>query len=85
MHIQVEQLIMEELLVTIGSQAMKYAVRSGIVLTSRYALNQCSRLLTAVDNRDILGREKLELAALQRLLESKIAVIAPTIDLVEFK
>lgn len=76
---------MEDLLATIGSQAMKYAIRSGIVLTSRYALKQCSRLLTAVDDQDILGGEKLELATVQRLLESKIAVIAPTIDLVEFK
>lgn len=76
---------MEELLATIGSQAMKYAIRSGIALTSRYALGQCTRLLSAVDEQDIPGREKSELASLQKLLESKIKVIAPTIDLVEFK
>lgn len=76
---------MDELLASIGTQAMKYAIRSGIALTSRYALGQCSRLLTAVDEQDISGREKNELATLQELLESKIKVIAPTIDLVEFK
>lgn len=76
---------MDELLATIGSQAMKFAIRSGIAFTSRYALSQCGRLLTAVEDEDIPGREKGELATLQKLLESKIKVIAPTIDLVEFK
>lgn len=76
---------MDELLATIGSQAMKFAIRSGIAFTSRYALSQCNRLLTAVEDEDISSSHKNELVALQTTLEGKIKVIAPTIDLVEFK
>ena len=90
---------MEDLLATVGAQAWKYAVRSGIALTSKYAMRQCSRLIETVDDCEMHSR----LLSLQKQFDSKIMVsfaghecqtpayrrlsqvIAPTIDLVEFK
>lgn len=51
---------------------MSYAIRSGIAITSTYAIKQCGRLMKTVD-----GQEKQELAALQLRLDSKIKVCAP--------
>lgn len=48
---------------------MSYAIRSGIAITSTYAIKQCGRLMKTVD-----GQEKQELAALQMRLDSKIQV-----------
>lgn len=48
---------------------MSYAIRSGIAITSTYAIKQCGRLMKTVD-----GQEKQELAALQLRLDSKIKV-----------
>ena len=53
---------------------MSYAIRSGIALTSTYALKQCSRLLKTVD-----GHDKSELAAMQLRLDSKIKVYLPAL------
>ncbi|KAG9251301.1 RanGTP-binding protein-domain-containing protein [Emericellopsis atlantica] len=72
---------MEDFLATVGAQACKYAVRSGIALTSKYAMRQCSRLLETMDDCEMHAR----LLSLQKQFDSKIMVIAPTIDLVEFK
>ncbi|KAK2592260.1 Ran-specific GTPase-activating protein 30 [Conoideocrella luteorostrata] len=72
---------MDQFLSLIGVQAMKYAVRSGIVLTSNYALDQCSRLLTTIDDQKL----ELELKYLQERLECYLKVISPAIDLVELK
>lgn len=57
---------------------MTYAIRSGIAITSTYALKQCGRLMKTVD-----GREKEELASLQMRLDSKIKIISPAIDMIE--
>lgn len=57
---------------------MSYAIRSGIAITSHYALKQCGRLMKTVD-----GREKQELATLQLRLDSKIKIISPAIDMIE--
>lgn len=57
---------------------MSYAIRSGIAITSHYALKQCGRLMRTVD-----GQEKQELAALQIRLDSKIKIISPAIDMIE--
>lgn len=57
---------------------MSYAIRSGIAITSTYALKQCGRLMKTVD-----GREKEELASLQIRLDSKIKIISPAIDMIE--
>lgn len=57
---------------------MSYAIRSGIAITSTYAIKQCGRLMKTVD-----GQEKQELAALQLRLDSKIKIISPAIDMIE--
>ncbi|KYK55173.1 Ran-binding-domain-containing protein [Drechmeria coniospora] len=72
---------MDEFLATIGLQAMKYTVRSGIALASSYALGQCSRLLHSVDNKSLYS----ELRVLEKRLDSKIKIISPAIELVQFK
>ena len=61
---------MDEFLAVVGVQAMRYAIRSGIALTSTYALGQCSRLLKSVEVKDILT----ELKSLRKQLDSKIKV-----------
>lgn len=61
---------MDEFLATVGVQAMRYAIRSGIALTSTYALGQCSRLLKSVEDKDIVS----ELKSLQSHLDCKIKV-----------
>ncbi|KAM5346487.1 hypothetical protein ACJ41O_009492 [Fusarium nematophilum] len=72
---------MDEFLATVGVQAMRYAIRSGIALTSTYALGQCSRLLKSVEDKTIYA----QLKSLRQLLDSKIKIISPAIDLIEFK
>ncbi|KAI9743042.1 MAG: hypothetical protein M1818_003337 [Claussenomyces sp. TS43310] len=52
----------------ITQNAMNYAIRSGIAITSSYALRQCSRLLKTVDDGAVYD----ELQALQERLDSKI-------------
>lgn len=61
---------MDALLQTLGAQTFNFAVRSGIALTSKYAVQQCARLLKSVNDKAI----RSELRALQRLLDSKIKV-----------
>ncbi|KAM0466236.1 hypothetical protein ACHAPV_001193 [Trichoderma viride] len=72
---------MDDFLAAVGAQAMRYAIRSGIALTSSYAIKQCSRLLKAVDDKNLQS----ELRVLQRQLDGKIKIISPAIDLIEFK
>ncbi|KAF9768399.1 hypothetical protein IL306_014297 [Fusarium sp. DS 682] len=72
---------MDEFLATVGVQAMRYAIRSGIALTSSYAVGQCSRLLKSVEDKAVHA----ELKSLKNLLDSKIKIISPAIDLIEFK
>ncbi|KAH7119666.1 RanGTP-binding protein-domain-containing protein [Dendryphion nanum] len=69
---------MEVLLGKVTQQAMNYAIRTGITITSGYALRQCGRLMKTVQ-----GQEKEELAALQLRLEGKIRIISPAIDMIE--
>ncbi|KAI8151432.1 hypothetical protein K4K49_010664 [Colletotrichum sp. SAR 10_70] len=72
---------MDALLAKLGAQAMNMAIRSGIALTSTYAFSQCSRLMKTVDDRAV----RSELKKLQKTLDTKIKVVSPAIDLVEFK
>ncbi|CAN8098413.1 unnamed protein product [Discula destructiva] len=72
---------MDALLARLGAQAFNMAVRSGLALTSTYAIGQCSRLLKTVDDKPT----RLELKALQTKLDSKIKILSPVIDLIEFK
>lgn len=61
---------MDALLAKLGVQAVNYAIRSGIALTSTFAIQQCSRLMKTVDDKGIY----MDLKALQKLLDSKIKV-----------
>jgi len=70
---------MDILLGKVTQQAMNYAIRSGVTITTGYALNQCGRLLKKAPR----SRDREELARLQRRLESKIRIISPAIDMIE--
>ncbi|KAM3419346.1 hypothetical protein BST61_g5277 [Cercospora zeina] len=70
---------MDLLLQRVTQQAVQYAIRSGITLTAGYAIKECSRLLQQAPK----SRERDELMQLQRRLESKIGVVAPSIDMIE--
>ncbi|KUI52460.1 Ran-specific GTPase-activating protein 30 [Cytospora mali] len=72
---------MDALLGRLGAHAVNYAIRSGIALTSSYAIGQCSRLLKTVDDRSV----RAELKSLQDQLNGKIKILSPVIDLIEFK
>jgi hypothetical protein len=61
---------MDALLQTLGAQTVSFAIRSGLALTSRYAVQQCSRLLKSVNDKAV----RAELKALQKLLDSRIKV-----------
>lgn len=67
---------MDEFLATVGVQAMRYAIRSGIALTSSYAIGQCSRLLKTVEDKNILS----ELQSLRKHLDCKIKVFLLSLD-----
>ncbi|KAJ2898947.1 hypothetical protein MKZ38_003580 [Zalerion maritima] len=73
---------MDALLARLGAQAMNMAIRSGITITSAYAIQQYGRL---VDSIETDKKTAAELKSLQKLLDSKIKIISPTIDLIEFK
>ena len=65
---------MDALLTRLGVQAVNFAIRSGLAVTSSFAISQCSRLLGTVDDRRLFS----ELETLQQLLDAKIRVsIAP--------
>ncbi|OAA70531.1 Ran GTP-binding protein [Cordyceps fumosorosea ARSEF 2679] len=72
---------MEQFLSLVGMQAMKLAVRSGIVFTSSYALKQYSHLLTTVSDEQLSD----ELRKLQGDLDCKIQIITPAINLIELR
>ncbi|OAR02911.1 hypothetical protein LLEC1_04545 [Akanthomyces lecanii] len=72
---------MEQFLSLVGMQAMKLAVRSGIIFTSSYALKQYAHFLTTVKDGQLLD----ELKSLQAELDSKIKIITPAINLIELK
>ncbi|KAL2879166.1 Ran-specific GTPase-activating protein 30 [Colletotrichum sp. CLE4] len=72
---------MDALLAKLGAQAMNMAIRSGIALTSTYAFSQCSRLMKTVDDRNV----RSDIKKLQKRLDSKIKIVSPAIDLIEFK
>ncbi|OAA68680.1 GTP-binding nuclear protein Ran-related protein [Niveomyces insectorum RCEF 264] len=72
---------MDDFLARLGVQAVNYAMRCGIALTSTFALKQCSRLLKTVDDK----AQHAELEALQTTLNNKINIISPALDLIEFR
>ena len=70
---------MDILLQKVTQSAVQYAIRSGITITTGYALKECGRLLQQAPK----SREREELQQLQFRLESKIRVISPSIDMIE--
>ncbi|KAL2162187.1 hypothetical protein VTH06DRAFT_7100 [Thermothelomyces fergusii] len=72
---------MDALLQTLGAQTVNFAIRSGLALTSRYAVQQCSRLLKSVNDKAV----RAELGALQKVLDDRIKILSPALDLIEFK
>ncbi|KAK4189402.1 putative Ran-specific GTPase-activating protein [Podospora australis] len=72
---------MDALLAVLGHHAVNYAIKSGMALTSQFAVQQCGRLLKTVDDKSVYT----ELKALQRLLNTKVKIISPALDLIQFK
>ena len=70
---------MDAFLGSVTKQAMNYAVRSGIALTSGYVIKQSSRLLANAPKSDV--RDEVDL--LQQRLQHKIRIISPCIDMIE--
>lgn len=64
---------MDALLQTLGAQTVNFAIRSGLALTSRYAVQQCSRLLKSVNDKAV----RVELRTLQKVLDDRIKVSWP--------
>lgn len=62
---------MEQFLSLVGMQAVKLAVRSGIALTSTYALKQYSTFLKTVDDEQLY----IEFKALKDALNHRIKVV----------
>ena len=69
---------MDLFLSKVTQQAMNYAIRSGVTITASYAIRQSARLLKNVE-----GREREELMALQQRLQSKIRILSPAIDMID--
>ncbi|KAI7093364.1 hypothetical protein KC352_g39889, partial [Hortaea werneckii] len=70
---------MDAFLKAVTAQTFNFAIRSGITITSTYAIKQCSRLLRESPK----SKAHAELQALQIRLESKIRIISPAIDMIE--
>ncbi|KAK4172055.1 putative Ran-specific GTPase-activating protein [Triangularia setosa] len=68
---------MDALLTNLGYQTVNFAIKSGIALTSKYAVQQCARLLKTVDDKSVYA----ELKSLQKLLNTKIKVWPSTLTL----
>ena len=92
---------MDALLQSLGVITWNYALKSGVVFTSKYAAQQCSRLLKSINDRAV----RSELRTLQKLLDIKIKaspfpqpwlpkvnlltspqqILSPALDLIEFR
>lgn len=70
---------MEVFLSKVTSQAMNYAIRSGIVLSTTMIMRQGNKLLTKTPKSAI----KDELYALQQRLQQRVRIISPAIDMIE--
>ena len=70
---------MDVFLARVTGQAMNFAIRSGISITTTYAVKQCGRLLKETPR----SQQRDELMQLQLRLESKIRIISPAIDMIE--
>jgi len=71
---------MDVFLGRLTSNAMNYAIRSGIAVTTTYALKQCTRLVKETSHD---GHHREEIRRLQQRLENKIRILNPSIDMIE--
>ncbi|KAK0640975.1 RanGTP-binding protein-domain-containing protein [Cercophora newfieldiana] len=62
-------------------QAQQILFTAAVKPTVEYTIKACSRLLKGVDDKAIHA----ELKTLQKLLDGKVKIISPSIDLIEFK
>ncbi|KAK0617118.1 RanGTP-binding protein-domain-containing protein [Immersiella caudata] len=62
-------------------QAQHILFTAAVKPTVEYTIKACSRLLKGVDDKAIYA----ELKALQKILDGKVKIISPSIDLIEFK
>ena len=69
---------MDELLAKAGSQAVTFAVRSGVSLASSYALKTISSFLLQVDSSESRTIERLK-----NKLEDRIDIVSSAIDLIK--
>lgn len=69
---------MEQLLQKAGSQAVTFAIRSGISIASGYAFKTLSQFIDTVPREDTS-----ELDRIQNRLETSVKVLIPAIDLIE--
>ena len=70
---------MDVFLARVTGQAMNFAIRSGITITTTYAVKQAGRLLKETPR----SQQRDELMQLQLRLEGKIRIISPAIDMIE--
>ncbi|CAN6659712.1 ran-specific GTPase-activating protein 30 [Trichomonascus vanleenenianus] len=70
---------MEDLLAKAGSQAVTFAIRSGISIASSYAIKTLGKFLDKLPEDE----KKNNLAIIKSRLQTKITIITPAIDLIE--
>ena len=70
---------MDVLLGKVTSQAMNYAIRSGLGLTAGYAFRSANKLLNSAPKSTVRD----ELDTLQQRLQHKVRIISPAIDMIE--
>jgi RanGTP-binding protein len=63
----------------VTSQAMNYAIRSGLGIAAGYAIKQSNKLLTNAPKSGVRD----ELFSLQQRIEHKIRIISPAIDMID--
>lgn len=69
---------MDFFLTKVSQQAVSFAIRSGITVTTTFAYHQIGRYIASTK-----GKDRQELLSLKERLQIKIDIISPAIDLVE--
>lgn len=69
---------MDEILAKAGSQAVTFAIKSGISLASSYAIKTVANFLTKIPKDDAARLE-----GLRKKLETRIEIVSPAIDLIK--
>lgn len=69
---------MDFFLTKVSQQAVSFAIKSGITVTTTFAYHQIGRYIASTR-----GKDRQELLSLKERLQTKIDIISPAIDLVE--